>query len=293
MHNSILQDSTVHVADGLTFTISGSTAHVSGSTIDLQQGATLELKEDAELTMEELHLSAEGSQVNQESGIFAGNITLDGETTYNQSGGAAKADEVTVRGSYTLGVDGVLTNADGGATQVDVQEGGSFTQEGTLSAEVNVDGEGSSYTQQAGLTGKVVVGNGALFTQGNVITGDVTVQSGGQVKQQQDAESPTSVSGTVSVDGEDSVFEQGGSINGGVNVTGGASFSQKHDVLGNVHAGKRADFRWRFRGRKRREFHSKGNHKLRHTGRNRSSCQRRRFLHSRCLRHHDGRRGVE
>ena len=238
MHNSILQDSTVHVGEGLTFTISGSTAHVSGSTIDLQQGAKLELQDNAELTMEELHLSAENSRVNQESGIFTGNITLD-KGTYNQSGGVAKADRVTVRGShssYTLGEHGVLTNADGGATQVDVQTGGSFTQEGTLSAEVNVDGRGASYTQQAGLTGNVVVGNGALFTQGGVISGNVTVQSGGQVKQQQDAVSPASVAGTVSVAGESSLFEQGGTINGGVNVTGGASFSQEHDVLGKVTA---------------------------------------------------------
>ena len=234
MHNAILDGSAVNVSAGGVFTVSGETAHVRNTAVNLKQDATLELNDGAELILEKLHLTAEGSQVKQADGCFTGDITLDAGTAYTQTGGTVKANQVTVGGSYTLGATSILTNTGSEATQVNVQTGGSFVQQAVLSADVSVNGEGASYDQGADLTGDVLVGNGALFSQGGVITGDVHVKNGGRVEKKQDAESLLSVSGSVFVTGANSGFVQGGIINGGVHVTEDASFSQHHDVLGSV-----------------------------------------------------------
>ncbi len=230
MHNATLNSSAVNVSAGGVFTISGATTRVENSAINLKEDATLELKDDVKLSMEQLHLTAKNSRVKQVGGDFIGDVTLDADTTYTQTGGAVKASRVTVRGTYILGEEGSLTNAEGNATQVDVQAGGSFAQHAALSASVSVNGKGASYDQRANLTGDVHVTEGASFSQHHDVLGSVDVQdslytqAGGQI------------SGGVSVGGENAVFVQKGTISAAtpqetaVVVSQGASFT--HEASG-------------------------------------------------------------
>lgn len=222
------------LADG---TFSAASLSAGGADITIQQtGGSMQTS----LTLEN------GAIFQQSGGSFSGSIAASGQdtaVTQQQDGtitdatitlteGATFTQSGSVTGNIRVsGEDSLYTQESGiigSGSGITLSEGGAFVQNGgNIFTDVVLNDATASFTQKGTLSGSVTLNGGATFTQesSGSITGNVTVNNGTFTQ------SDGSIGGNVTVDGSNSEFVQDGTISGDVTVSNGGHFANNDSAI--------------------------------------------------------------